>query len=882
MTRDPANSTAEGDLALFGLLEESDGWLASLREAHAAEVIGTIGPYELQHELGRGGQGVVFRATHVRTGETVAIKRLHPREDGSGMDRAQFRREIEAVSRMNHPSIAALRDSLVTDGHACVVMSLIEGRPIHEHCGPLRESADGLREIARLGAETADALHHAHQRGVIHRDIKPSNVLIEVRDGTTRPVLLDFGIAHLQHDTIDRADLTITQRLGLTPTYASPEQVLGSDDPDIRTDIYSLAVVLFRCATGRLPYPSDDTNLLRTLEHIRTTRPAKPSSHNHLIPKDLDAILLKALSKAPADRYQSMEVFAADLRAFFEGLPVSASAPSFRRTVRRAARQHKAASAMFVALVLTICAATAVSSVMAVRATRSAREESRARLAANELNRVLQESLGSAIASRTGRSATLLEALAEVALRAETELSAHPEYAADLLLTIGTTYRSLWLYEDSIPPLRRALALYESLPDEPDLKVARTLSVLGTALTSVRDEQAVPIQERALRIRREQLGDDHPDTLQSMVKLGYALHQAAKEPDLDRAHELMLAALASYRRIYTEPHRETGSCLHNLAYLTLKLRQQDRSRALYRESIREFREAGATDDHYYAEVLHSFSGIIAREETAQECIDLLDEAIPLVERIFGDERARRLYGHRVRMLLALGRAGDAADAFETHALLTVRALEDARSIDRDTADVLTSTIRAFGGTSPRSVQAMIDTLASLEGPQKKPLLTDASLACRIQIRAGEHERATQIAQAMLDQRLTVAPDARDGDAINAIELFAEIDSSRGNHESAEAHFRRALELDNNVRRTFRTNQLRVKFGRCLTALGKYEEAERHIALAYESERDAWGSEDLDAQKGLKALIELYEVSDRSDEAEALRPLVIVSEPRIEK
>jgi len=607
MTNEAINQARAADLGLFGLLDESDGWLSTLREAQLGDTLGTIGPYELLHEIGRGGQGVVFRAQHKETGEHVAMKRLHQREDGTGLDGHQFRREIEAVSRMSHPSIASLKDSLVQDGHAWIVMSLVRGPAIHEPCRDMRESVDGLRSIARMGARAADALHHAHQRGVIHRDIKPSNVLVERRDGSYHPVLLDFGTAHLQHDSPEHTDLTITQKLGLTPTYASPEQALGSEDIDIRTDIYSLGVVLFRCATGELPYPSDDPNLLRTLETIRTSRPAKPSGINPLIPKDLDAILLRALAKPPEERYQSMEMFATDLRAFAEGLPVSASVPSLVSTARRAASEHKAASIMFLALVLTVCIATIVSGVMSVRATRSAREESRARLAADELTRVLQESLGSALASRNGRSATLLETLGEVEMRAGTELAAHPEYAADLLLTIGTTYRSLWLYEDSIPPLRRALDLYDSLPDTPTLKVARTLSVLGTALTSVRDAEAIALQERALGIRRHRLGEAHPDTLQSMVKLGYAIHQTSDTPDLNRAHELMTAALASYREMYDEPHRETGSCLHNLAYLTLKLKQPDRARALYRESIREFQSAGATDDHYYAEVLYSFS-----------------------------------------------------------------------------------------------------------------------------------------------------------------------------------------------------------------------------------------------------------------------------------
>jgi len=369
MPADPRHNETPGALEHFGLAETSDRWLEILAEAQHGQRLGTIGGYELIDEIGRGGQGTVYRArAHNEHGQArgdVAIKIVRTRGDVSSDRLDRFECECEAVARLDHPSIAKLIETVREPNASCIVMELIDGPPITDACAAMRGSTDGIRDIARLFAQICDALHHAHQRGVIHRDIKPANVLVDERNGAHRPVILDFGMADVRIDPeaahATEQELTLTEKLGLTPTYASPEQARGYSAIDIRTDAYSLGMLLFRCLTGKLPYPSDDPNLLRTLEHICSTAPSRASGFNTLVPKTLDAIVRKSLEKNPANRYQSLEAFASDLRAFCDGLPVSAASPSVLASLRRAVREQRTAMSLAATLALTVCIAAIVS-----------------------------------------------------------------------------------------------------------------------------------------------------------------------------------------------------------------------------------------------------------------------------------------------------------------------------------------------------------------------------------------------------------------------------------------------------------------------------------------------------------------------------------------
>jgi WD40 repeat protein/predicted Ser/Thr protein kinase len=299
--------------------------------------------YRFLAELARGGQGVVYRAEQVTTGQVVAIKVLHRNPvSGAGwtLARARFLREIQIAASLNHPGIVRLLDSLtLSDGRDALIMELIEGVPLDVWV----QRRPGLGEAARLNllAEIADALAHAHQRGIIHRDLKPSNIVV---DGSGRARVLDFGVArrHGPEGASDR--LTRTGEFTGTLAYAAPEQVLDdASTPDVRTDIYALGVIGFRVLAGRLPYGVDGSleSAVRNILHA-----PMPTRSSVGLATDPWTVLAKAMAKEPGRRYQSASAMAGDLRRAASGGAIAARGDSGWYTVRKAARRYRVTLAL--------------------------------------------------------------------------------------------------------------------------------------------------------------------------------------------------------------------------------------------------------------------------------------------------------------------------------------------------------------------------------------------------------------------------------------------------------------------------------------------------------------------------------------------------------
>jgi serine/threonine-protein kinase len=275
------------------------------------------GRYELTHLVARGGMAEVYRAHDRLLDRTVAVKVLFPElsVDRSFVER--FRREAQAAANLSHPHIVAVYDWGEDGGTYYIVMEFIEGRTLSSivrSAGPLHPD-----RAAEIGADVGAALAYAHRHGVIHRDVKPGNVLV-TDDGQVK--VTDFGIARAVNT---EESLTQTGAVMGTATYFSPEQAEGMGI-DSRSDIYSLGVVLFEIVTGRPPFLGD-TPVAVASKHVRE-HPPTVRSVNPSVPADLEAIILKCLSKSPADRYNTGDDLRVDLLRFREGRSVLASAVS--------------------------------------------------------------------------------------------------------------------------------------------------------------------------------------------------------------------------------------------------------------------------------------------------------------------------------------------------------------------------------------------------------------------------------------------------------------------------------------------------------------------------------------------------------------------------
>ncbi|RZJ02997.1 MAG: serine/threonine protein kinase [Rubrivivax sp.] len=366
-----------------------------------------LGAWRLTASLGSGGMGEVWLARRddgAYEGE-AAIKLLK-----RGMDSAavlqRFAQERQALARLGHAHIARLMDAgLSPQGLPYFVMERVEGRPIDAACAELP-----LEARLRLFLQLADAVAHAHRHLLVHRDLKPGNVLVTPQQQVK---LLDFGIA-MALGADEGAELT--QARPFTPSHASPEQVRG-EPVGTATDIYSLGVLLYQLLTGERPYGRDAHTPQALAQAVLHEAPARPSSLGGVRLKgDLDNILLKTLEKEPSRRYASVDALAADLRAFLEGHPVSARAPTAGYLAARFVGRHRLAVGLAAVALLALIGGLA-GTLWQMREARAAQARAEGRFTQlRELSRQLVFSYHDQIAQLPGSLATR-EALLQDALR---------------------------------------------------------------------------------------------------------------------------------------------------------------------------------------------------------------------------------------------------------------------------------------------------------------------------------------------------------------------------------------------------------------------------------------------------------------------------------
>ena len=276
-----------------------------------------LGKYDIRRELGRGAMGVVYEAYDPLIKRIVALKTIRAdqlaREDAPVV-LARFRREAQAAGRLNHPNIVAIYDFDEDNGTSFIAMEFVTGRDLKQAF----ESGERFRttDVVRIMGQILDALDYSHRQGVVHRDVKPANVFLQAGDGNVK--VADFGIAH-----IDSSSLTQDGSVMGTPSYMSPEQILGLP-VDGRSDLFSAAVILYQFLTGERPFAGSSTT---TMQKVLKEDPLPPSTLNVQLPEAIDAVVRKALAKRPEERYQTASEFAAALRSAVENRPVPMAVP---------------------------------------------------------------------------------------------------------------------------------------------------------------------------------------------------------------------------------------------------------------------------------------------------------------------------------------------------------------------------------------------------------------------------------------------------------------------------------------------------------------------------------------------------------------------------
>ncbi len=291
--------------------------------------------YRLVREIHRGGQGVVYQAVQESTQRSVAVKVLKEGPFAGARDRARFEREVHILGRLQHPNIVAIQDTGVAAGCHFFVMDYVSGQTLDVYMASTERKVD---ECLILLAKVCDAVHAAHVNGIIHRDLKPSNIRV---DSSGEPHVLDFGLAKLSSSASpSQGELTVTgQFVGSLP-WASPEQADGRPDRiDVRTDVYSLGVVLYQMLTNRFPYEVAG-NVGDVLENIRSAVPVPPRKITRGLGDEVETIVLTCIQKEKERRYQTAGELARDIRRYLDGLPIEAKRDSSLYLLRKMIRRY--------------------------------------------------------------------------------------------------------------------------------------------------------------------------------------------------------------------------------------------------------------------------------------------------------------------------------------------------------------------------------------------------------------------------------------------------------------------------------------------------------------------------------------------------------------
>src|SRR5262245_10915846 len=312
------------------------------KAARSAKILSDFGDYELLEEVGRGGQGVVYRAHQKSLNRTVALKVIGLGPWTTEAHLKRFRREAEAAASLDHPSIVPIYEVGDREGSCYFSMKFVEGGQLDEVVG---RAPISIRQAAELIAKLARTVHYAHEHGILHRDIKPGNILLDAKG---EPNLTDFGLARLVE-----GDSTITRTLEVmgTPSYMAPEQAAGEHTKiSNATDVYGLGAVLYQLLTGHPPFSGATS--YETIWLLRDTEPRQPRLWNRKIDRDLSTICLKCLEKDPKRRYSSALVLAEDLEHWLKHEPILARRTGFFTRGQKWVRKKPAIPALISSLVV--------------------------------------------------------------------------------------------------------------------------------------------------------------------------------------------------------------------------------------------------------------------------------------------------------------------------------------------------------------------------------------------------------------------------------------------------------------------------------------------------------------------------------------------------
>lgn len=584
-----------------------------------------FGRYRIARRIASGGMGSVFEAEQDEPRRAVALKLLRA---GVVNPRAleRFRMEAEVLGRLRHPGIAQVYEAGVSEIEQAapwIAMEFVPGaRNLLEH---VTDAAPSLDRRIELFLEVCDAVHHGHQKGVIHRDLKPSNVLV---DDEGRVKVIDFGVARVV-DEERQAMLTVHGELVGTLQYMSPEQCAGNPDLiDVRTDVHALGLLLYEMLCGRRPYDVSGLPLTEAVETVVHREPVRPTRVNPDLPRDLEAVIRKALEKEPAHRYESVASLADDLRRFLRHEPVVARPPGPLHSLRLLARRRPAA--LFGVVVLAISAA--VSAGFAVEARRAqARAEADAATRGQMLEFVLELFDRADPNTAQGEEPRVSDLFDGALERIETRLIGQPRAQLQLLWSIARLQQNLNRHADSLPLIERAVELLRQETQFGIVEEARLLRHRALARQHSGDAAGARADfDAALTILRRERGPEDPKTIACVVEFANYLIWVE---DIDEAGELLEGVV----RLGVNDDVDIAIAIANLGVVHLRKGDPKRAERFLRDAEARLSGDGVAPSTQLATVQNSLGLVLKIQGRLAEARPYYESSLALYRRLIPDD-----------------------------------------------------------------------------------------------------------------------------------------------------------------------------------------------------------------------------------------------------
>jgi serine/threonine protein kinase/Tfp pilus assembly protein PilF len=604
-----------------------------------------IGRYRIIRLLGKGGMGAVYEAEQEQPRRTVALKVIKPGLASPELLR-RFEQESQALGRLQHPGIAQIYEAGTADSglgpQPYFAMEFIRGKSLLRHAETHQLNK---RQRLEVMAKVGEAIHHAHQRGIMHRDLKPGNILV---DESGQPKVLDFGVARATDNDAQATHPTDVGQIVGTLAYMSPEQVLADPlEVDTRSDVYALGMILYELLAGRRPY-NVSHHLHEAVRTIREEDPAPLSSISRTYKGDIETIVAKALEKDKGRRYASAAAMAEDIRRYLKDEPIIARPASATYQLRKFARRHRAlvagSASVFVVLIAGIIAST-LEATRARRAEQVALQESATAEAVNDFlqNDLLAQASATVQAhpdTKPDPDLKVRTALDRAAARITGKFAAQPLVEASIRQTIGNSYKDLGLFPEAQRQDERALELRRRVLGERHHNTLTSMHELAE-LYRYQGEyaKAETLYVQTLEIQRRVLGEANQDTLDTMDTLAQLYDGEGKYAP---AEPLFLKALEGKRRTLGEEHRDTLASMNNLALHYWSQGKYAQAEPLYVKAL-EVQQRLLGDDHPDTlEGMNNLAALYQSQSRYAESEPLFIKALEGQRRVLGEDHPTTL------------------------------------------------------------------------------------------------------------------------------------------------------------------------------------------------------------------------------------------------